>query len=258
MRLTLKIAIVVAFTGLALNPKPVKAGIPVFDGVGLVQHIINALENVRQTLFVINSYQTQLQQFEYEIKNSLNPNNFIWGEANVVINDLLNQVDTLRSLKQQFGSISSYLSQYKTVDYYNSSNCLSRGNCTNTELNSFVSEVGDNDEQKSKMINATNEAVIKGLDRQQELIQQDAVKLRDLQRNAQSSKGHLEAIQSANQLASAQAEQLMQIRMLMVSQQAATTTQSQAKEDTSAQEKAVAKKLREPRYVPTPGRGWIL
>lgn len=258
MKLTLKIAIVVALTGLALNTKPVKAGIPVFDGVGLVQHIINALENVRQTLFVINSYQTQLQQFEYEIKNSLNPNNFIWGQANSVINDLLNQVDTLRSFKQQFGSISSYLSQYKTVDYYNSSNCLGRGNCTNAELNTFVTDVEKNDTQKSKIVNATNEAVIKGLDRQQDLIQQDAVKLRDLQRNAQGSKGQLEAIQSANQLASAQAEQLMQIRMLMVAQQTATTAQSQTKEDTSAQQKAASKKLREPRHVPSPGRGWTL
>jgi P-type conjugative transfer protein TrbJ len=258
MKVTLKTAAAVLLLSLTVNIKDAKAGIPVIDLTSLAQHIMTVMQNIQQTLYLVQSYQTQLQQFEYEIKNSLNPNNFIWGQANNVIGDLMVQVDTIRNFKQQFGSMNNYLSQYKTVDYYGSTSCLDRGNCTNTELNSFVTDVNKNDVQKSKIIKATNEAVVKGLDRQQDLIQQDAIKLRDLQRNAQSSDGQLEAIQSANQLASAQAEQMMQIRMLLVSQQAATTAQSQAKEDTSAQEKAVAKKLREPRYVPAPGRGWIL
>lgn len=258
MKVTLKTAAAVLLLSLTVNIKDAKAGIPVIDLTSLAQHIMTVMQNIQQTLYLVQSYQTQLQQFEYEIKNSLNPNNFIWGQASNVIGDLMVQVDTIRNFKQQFGSMNSYLSQYKTVDYYGSTNCLGRGNCTNSDMNSFVTDVNNGDVQKSKVVKATNEAVVKGLDRQQDLIQQDAIKLRDLQRNAQGSRGQLEAVQAANQLASAQAEQMMQIRMLLVSQQAATTAQSQAKEDTSAQQKAASKKLREPRHVPSPGRGWVL
>jgi len=258
MKVTLKTAAAVLLLSLTVNVKDAKAGIPVIDVASLAQHIMVVMQGIEQTLYLVQSYRTQLQQFEYEIKNSLNPEDFLWGIADLVIRDLLTQVDVIGKFEQQFGSIDNYLSLFKTVDYYSSSSCLNRGNCTTSEMNSFVSDVGNNDTQKSEVVKATNEAVMKGLDRQQDLIQQDAVKLRDLQRNAQGSRGQLEAVQAANQLASAQAEQLMQIRMLMVAQQTATTAQSQTKEDTSAQQKAAAKKLREPRHVPSPGRGWIL
>jgi len=258
MKMTLKSAMAVALLSLTVNVKDAKAGIPVIDLSSLAQHIMSVMQQIQQTLYMIQSYQTQLQQFEYEIKNSLNPQNFLWGDANFVINNLMTQIDSIRGFKQQFGSMNNYLSQYKTVDYYGSTKCLGLGSCNDDQLQSYVSDVNEGNEKKSLTVKQTNDAVIKGLDKQQELIAEDAVKLKDLQRNAQSSKGQLEAIQSANQLASAQAEQLMQIRMLLVAQQAATTTQSQSVEDTSAQQKAAAKKLRESRHVPSTSRGWIL
>lgn len=258
MKTTIKVSVAAVLLSLTVNVKDARAGIPVIDLSSLAQHILSVMQQVQQTLYMIQSYQTQLQQFEYEIKNTLNPESFLWGDANFVINNLMAQIDSIRGFKQQFGSMTSYLSQYKTVDYYGSTKCLGMGSCNDEQLKAFVSDINKGSEKKSISVKQTNDSVIKGLDKQQELIEKDAEKLKGLQRQAQNSNGQLEAIQSANQLASAQAEQLMQIRMLLVAQQAATTTQHQSTQDTSAQQKAAAKKLRERRYVPAAGGGWTL
>lgn len=78
--------------------------------------------------------------------------------------------------------------------------------------------------------------MFKALDEQQETLQSDADNLADLQTQATSAQGQMEAIQAANQLASAQTNQLLQIRSLLVSQQNAAATMAQAQADKEAQQ----------------------
>ena len=72
-----------------------------------------------------------------------------------------------------------------------------------------------------------NDNVVRTLENQQEALRQDAANLETLQANAQSSQGRMEAIQHANQLASHQANQLLQLRGLLMAKIAAENARSQ-------------------------------
>ncbi len=86
--------------------------------------------------------------------------------------------------------------------------------------------------------------MFKALDQQQETLQSDADNLADLQTQATGAQGQMEAIQAANQLASAQTNQLLQIRSLLVAQQNAAATLAQAQADKEAQQAAASEQLR--------------
>lgn len=79
-----------------------------------------------------------------------------------------------------------------------------------------------------------NDAMFKGLDLQQNALNNDAATLEQLQSGAQSATGRMQAIQYANQLASHQANQLLQIRGLLIAQQNAIATKMQADADREA------------------------
>ena len=251
--LAAKIGFVLALTtgGMGALNEPAHAGIPVIDAVGLVQHVLNAVQSVQQTLQLIQGYQTQLLQFENQLKNTLNPNLFLWDQANVVINDLMGQIDTIRHYRNQFGSVDSYIGRFKDLESYRSAPCLSSG-CTPAEMMVFQEQVKQQQAFNSEAVKKTNDAMIKGLDKQQDQLESDANRLRDLQANAQSAQGQLEAIQHANQLASSQANQLLQIRALLISQQSAIAVSAQVQADDEALKKAASQKARESRFAPTP------
>lgn len=230
--------------------QPAHAGIPVIDAVGLVQHIMNAVQSIQQTMQMITSYQTQLLQLENQIKNTLNPGAFLWDQANVTINGLLNQIDTISHFKTQFGSIDSYLGKFKDFDHYKNAPCLNSG-CSVLAMEAFVADVKADDEVKAEAVKASNDAMIKGLDEQQAQLQLDADRLRDLQANAQTAEGQLEAIQHANQLASSQAAQLLQIRGLMMSQQSALAANSQKTESDDAKRRAIWQKVLSTDFTPS-------
>ena len=63
-----------------------------------------------------------------------------------------------------------------------------------------------------------NDGLFKGIDQQQDSLQADARQLERLQSAAQGAVGQMQAIQYANQLASAQGNQLLQIRGLLIAQ----------------------------------------
>ena len=242
--LAAKIGVVFALTtgGMGTLNDDAHAGIPVIDVAGLIQAVLTALESISQTMQMIQSYRTQLMQLENQIKNTLNPDLFLWDQANVTINGLLDQIDTISHFKNQYGSIDSYLGKFKDFDHYKNAPCLLSG-CSAEAMSDFVADIKADDEVKAKAVKAANDAMIKGLDDQQDQLRQDAVRLRDLQSNAQTAEGQLEAIQYANQLASTQAAQLLQIRGLMMSQQSALAANSQKTESDDAKRKAIWQKV---------------
>lgn len=242
-------ALTLTVGGISLFNRPAYAGIPVIDVTGLTQHVLSAVQNVQQTLQLIQSYQTQLLQLENQLKNTMNPNLFLWDQANVVISDLVGQIDTIRYYRNQFGSVENYMGKFKDLEYYRSSSCLTAG-CSPTELIIFQEQVKQEQAFHSEAVKRNNLAVIKGLDRQQNQLESDANRLRDLQVNAQSAQGQLEAIQHANQLASAQANQLLQIRALMVSQQSALAVSSQQSSSDEALRRALWERATAVEHVP--------
>ncbi|WP_231993735.1 hypothetical protein [Pseudomonas syringae] len=87
-------------------------------------------------------------------------------------------------------------------------------------------------------------------------MQSDAQALASVQRAASGATGQMQAIQSANQLASAQTNQLLQIRSLLIAQQNALATNAQVEADRDAQKFAADRKPLSGRNSQSADRQW--
>lgn len=235
------------------------AGIPVIDGGNLTQNVISAFEEVAQTVKQIEEYakqveqyQTQLQQYENMIQNTAAPAAYIWDQANNTINKLVQAQDMLTYYQNKAGSLDAYLAKYQNASYYRSSPCFSGGGCTNAEREAMA----ENREQFNDAQREANAAQFKGLAQQQTNMQADARQLERLQSAATTADGQVKAIQYANQLASHQSNQLLQIRGLMVAQQNAMLAQQQAEQDREAKELAAGKLARSSDFQKNPDTEW--
>ncbi|MGP5563442.1 P-type conjugative transfer protein TrbJ [Vreelandella alkaliphila] len=210
---------------------PAQAGIPVIDGTNLSQNTMSAIESVAQTLKQIEEYQTQLQQYENQLQNTMAPAAYIWDQAQSTINDLAQATNTLAYYQNQLGSLNAYLGKFQDVAYYRGSPCFSDTGCSDAEW----AAMEENRQLASESQKRANDAVFRGIDQQQDNLETDASQLMRLQSAAQDADGQLAAIGYANQLASNQANQLLQIRSLLIAQQNAVTTRMQAEADREAQ-----------------------
>jgi P-type conjugative transfer protein TrbJ len=225
-----------------INPSLlIGSGIPVFDGANMVQTTISALQNVAAVAKQVQQYQTQLQQYQNMLQNTLTPSNYIWDQASQTISNLLSAQDTLSYYKQQIGSISQYLDQYKDLNYYLNSSYFSPQGGSATDRQAILTANSNAYEARKK----ANDAVLMNVDQQQTALVNDASNLQRLQQQANGVQGQLEAIQAANQFASAQNNQLLQIRSILIAQQNAEATRQQAIADKEAQQAAAAQQIRD-------------
>lgn len=137
--------------------------------------------------------------------------------------------------KTQAGSLDGYLAKFQDVNYYKNSPCYSATGCSAAEmqtLNANAVKLGSEAQKRA------NDAMLKGVDQQQETIQSDAARLQQLQANAQTATGQMEAISYGAQLAAEQGNQLVQIRGLLVAQQNAIATKMEADADQAARDQA--------------------
>lgn len=235
-------------TSILITPvQPVQAGIPVIDGTNLTQNIMSALEAVAQTAKQIQQYQTQLQQYENQLQNTMAPAAHIWDQAQRTINDLNQATNTLAYYQNQLGSLDAYLGKFQDVAYYRGSPCFSSTGCSDAER----AAMEENRRLASESQKRANDALFKGLEQQQDNLEADARQLTRLQSAAQGADGQLAAIGYANQLASNQANQLLQIRSLLIAQQNAEATRLASELDDSARGEAREKQLRTWEYQPS-------
>ncbi|ENJ2788120.1 P-type conjugative transfer protein TrbJ [Vibrio parahaemolyticus] len=230
----------VAISLALISPIPVVAGIPVVDGTNLTQNIMSAMESVTQTAKQIQQYQTQLQQYENQLQNTMAPAAYIWDQAQSTIDDLTHATNTLAYYQKQLGSLDAYLSKFQDVAYYRSSPCFNgSGGCTPADQ----ARMEENRRLASESQKTANDALFEGLKLQHKNLQADARQLHRLQSAAQGADGQLAAIGYANQLASNQANQLLQIRSLLIAQQNAVGSRMQAEADREAQYQASRERL---------------
>ncbi|MBP9806423.1 MAG: P-type conjugative transfer protein TrbJ [Candidatus Accumulibacter sp.] len=239
-------------TGPAMMTPAHATGIPVLDVANLSQNVITSIEAVAQTLKQIQQYQTQLQQYENMLQNTLAPAAYIWDAATSTMNQLRSAIDTLNYYKTHLGSIDAYLGKFQDTAYYRSSPCFKEGGCTAADW----AAIKDNQRLGSEAQKKATDALFKGLDKQQAALEADAVTLQRLQASAQGATGQMQAISYANQLASQQANQLLQIRALLVAEQNAIATRNQVLADREAQQAAAGEQLRQGNYVASPVRNW--
>jgi P-type conjugative transfer protein TrbJ len=229
-----------------------QGGIPVIDSANLTQTVMSAVENVAQTLKQIEQYRTQLQQYENMLQNTAAPSAYIWDQAQATMSQLRSAINTLDDYKRQMGSLDGYLAKFQDVTYYRSSKCFSMG-CSKAELDALMQASNTMNSQAQKK---ANDALFKGLDQQQDAMENDARQLERLQSSAQGATGQMQAIGFANQLASNQANQLLQIRGLLMAQQNAIATRNQVHADREAIESTAAENFRKGEFKPGPARSW--
>lgn len=253
-RSTLLIALATSFSF------PGHAGIPVIDVTNIVQTTTTALEEVTQTAkqvqqyaTQIQQYQTQIQQYQNMLQNTAAPVFQIWDQAQSTMNSLRSTIDTLSFYKQQLGSIDSYLGRFQDINYYRNSACFNGGGC---DAAARAALVATQQTYQSESQKKANDALFKGLDKQQDAMQADAANLQKLQAGAQGASGQMQALGYANQLASSQANQLLQIRGLLMAQQNAATTRAQAMADAEALRAAGSARARSGIYTVSPAKAW--
>jgi len=229
------------------------AGIPVIDAGNLSQNIVTALENVTHTAKQIQQYQTQLQQYENMLQNSVAPAAYIWDQAQATMASLNGAINTLQGYKTALGSVDNYLNKFQDLSYYRNSSCFTATGCTAAQ---FAAISRNADQLAMEAQKKANDAVFKGLDQQQTALQTDAAKLQRLQSSAQGAAGQMAAIQFANQLASNQASQLLQIRSLLIAEQNMVATRNQALADQEAKQKAAGEQLRRGSYTASTTRSF--
>jgi len=227
-------------------------GIPVIDGSNLRQNIITAVQQVAAVEKQIQQYQTQLQQYQNMLQNTVAPAAYIWDQASQVMNKLMAAQDTLTFYKNQAGSIDSYLSRYQDVGYYRTSPCFTAVGCSSAQLQA----VQDAQAKNSQAQKRANDAVLKAVDQQQQTLTSDAATLQNLQLQATGAQGQMQALQAANQLASAQTNQLLQIRGMLAAQATAAATRASSDADKAALTAAADQTFRSGSYTKSSVQNW--
>lgn len=236
---------------LAMTSPAHSAGIPVFDASNMAQNTVSALEAVSQTMKQLEQYTLQLQQYEDQIKNSIAPAAYVWSQAQRTMNKLLELQDQLNYYSRQSGDLDSYLQKFGNVNYYRNSPYFGV-NPTEEQRRQFL----ESDELGLNAQKHANDTVARTLEQQQTALRQDASNLESIQRNAQSAQGRLEAIQYANQFAAHQANQMLQIRALLMAQQAALNAKAETDAAREARQQAATEKALKSRYKQSSGIGW--
>lgn len=216
------------------------AGIPVIDAGNLTQNILSAMEAVNQTLKQIEQYETQLQQYENQLKNTAGPAFEIWDRANETIDNLNNAMKKLEYYKNQIGTFDDFLANYRSIDNYRTMPCISDGKCDAQDLENIDKIKYFNLESTRK----SQEAAFATIRDQQKSLSNDAKQLSKLQNAVAGADGQMASLQYGNQLASNLANQLIQMRALLVTQYNAITTKEAAEHNKTTQESAISKQLR--------------
>jgi len=177
------------------------SGTPVFDAANLAQ-------NIKLVASQAAEYKNQLEQYKNMLENTKSLTTYQWDDANSIITNLINTTDTIDYYKQEAGSLDAYLNRYQSEEYYSKTK-FNQAEMARFKQNQMAASVA----QKR-----ANDAMLRGIDKQQKNIKSDSAKLKTLQAHAQNAQGQKQAIQAASQLASAQNHQLLQIRSLMIAE----------------------------------------
>lgn len=242
---TICILIALALSMSSACIKDALANAPVIDYANLTQNTLIKIQALKQS-------ETQFKQYQSMLENSKKLDRYTWDKASLSMDELVKNIDTLNHYKQQAGSMDAYLSRYQDQDHYRNAPCFNGASCTEAERQA-ISQQEANASEAQKRANA---AMLRGIDIQQNAMQADARQLIALQKQAEDATGQMAALQAANQLASAETNQLLQIRGLMVAQQNAAATRALAIADKEAIQAAGDERFRRGTFKKSSGKTW--
>lgn len=222
-------------------------GIPVFDGVNLGQSIMQVIEAIMQNAALaeqyakqIQEYQTQLQQLEDQIRNSVAPAAYIWSQVETTLNEMQALQNKVQAIYDNVGGLEAYLAKYGDINYYKNSPEFGKHGVNNW-LNVTEADVDHNEFQKE-----SNDAMAKIINDQigdGRKIETDAKGLKKIKKGIPSAEGRMAAIQYGNQLAALTNDQLIQLRMELLTMHQALFAKMQAEQDEKTREIAATEKF---------------
>jgi P-type conjugative transfer protein TrbJ len=230
-----KLLISLAVTAtVALSSFPATAGIPVIDGTNLSQNTVTAVEQVAAYAQQIQQFETQLQQYENMLTNTAALPQQTWSQVQNTINGLTQAMQGLQNMTNSAGSIQAYLDKFGSTSSYTNQPCFNGAPCSAAQL----AAIQANNATGSAGVKAATDSELQALQQQQASLTTDAANVQQLQSSASGASGQKAAMDAANQLAGAQANQLVQIRALLVAQQTAAAASLEQQNAVSAQQEA--------------------
>ena len=242
-------ALVLAFCVLSVRA----SGIPVIDAVSLAEAIKQTFEMAKQLSELKNQLAMAENQYKNMLQNTQNLSSFNWDQAKSTIDQILNIQNQMEHYSEQAGSLDGYLEQYQDEGYYSNQPCFNGNACTQADLQALNEKrvIGSGFQKQA------NDALFKAIEHQQKNLESDAQHLERLQQSASTANGQVEAIQYANQLASQQVNQLLQLRTVFLAEQNAQAVERQQEQDRRAQESAAADQARSGNLSqPSSGTKW--
>jgi len=235
-----KIAALALACALAIPLTPITAptaqasGIPTVDIAAIAQAILQVMESIQQTTALMDQYQT------HQLRNSMLPPRYLWDEADSTINKLIALQGTLAHYQRQLGGLQAYMDLFQTEANYKSNPCFNgTQSCSAADWQAI--------QKKDQLINESQKSAnndwLKMVKAQQDNLERDAAKLSQLQANAQTATGQMEALSYANQFASQQNHLLMQMHTTLLVQQQALAIQQSRQKDLEERDKAAIKQM---------------
>lgn len=227
-------------------------GIPTVDLASLPPTLSSAISGVASTLKQIEQYRLQLQQYINMLQNTMNPGLFIWDDAVSTMNDLRYTIDMLSYYQSVYGSVANFTGMFHDSAFYRTSQCFTGAGCSPGQWAAIMQNAAIGGQSQKKAI----ERAFAALSRQQDNLNGDASRLKRLQLAAQTTQGQVEAMQYANMLASQEANQLLQIRALLIAQQNMEAARAQTIADKEAMALVADENSRQGTFRASPRRAW--
>lgn len=225
-------------------PHDAAAQIPVTDVAGNAQWVQQTLAQVRSLAQQAQSYGTQIQQYQTELQqyanmvtNTVALPQQVWG---TVQGDIMRVQALSNAASLLSGSSGSLISRLQNASSYASQAGSLAG--IPGQLTGYQQSIGNNLSTMGQMLGM-----------QQGMETNNAALLATLQQHSQSATGQMQAIQAGNELAHAQATQLMQIQATLSATAQMQATQMAVDADRRAGQDAAMLHFAQPSTIATTG-----
>ena len=233
---------------LACAPHPAAAQLPVTDVAGNAQWIQQTLTQIKSLAQEAQSYGTQLAQYQTQLNQY----------ANMVTNTVALPQEVWSTVQSDIMRVQA-LSNAASLLSGNSGSMISRLQNAQGYANQGFSlgNIADQFSGYQQTMGTNLSTMGKTLGMQQGMETNNAALLATLQQHSQSATGQMQAIQAGNELAHAQATQLMQIQATLSTTAQMQATQMAVDADRKATNDAAMLQFSSGATVnPTRGQGW--
>ena len=239
---------VAAVALLAGAPSGADAALPVTDVAGNAQWMQQTVTQIKTLAQEAQSYQTQIEQYQTQLNqyanmvtNTVALPQEVWG---TVQSDIMRVQSLSNSASLLTGNSGSLLARLQNARAYAS------------EAGGLVN-VGNQITGYQQTIGANLAEMGKQLGMQSGMESNNAAVLTTLQQHSQTAQGQMQAIQAGNELAHAQATQLMQIQATLAATAQMQATQMAVDADRKAVNDAAMMRFNSGAPIaPTSGQGW--